>query len=130
MSVYRSAYLVAALVLGVGMAVDANIITNERIKEEIRSGKTIRSSFRAGSKRSLRTILDANITTIIAAMVLFYFGDFAIQGFGLMLIITIILSFLTAVLGSRLLLGILISSRLLERRPRWFGVKEGEISEL
>ena len=121
---------IAALVLGVGMAVDANIITNERIKEEIRSGKTIRSSFRAGSKRSLGTILDANITTLIAAAVLFYFGDFAIQGFGLMLIVTIILSFFTAVLGSRLLLALLVSSRAFDRKPRWFGVKESDISEL
>lgn len=121
---------IAALVLGVGMAVDANIITNERIKEEIRSGKTINSSFRAGAKRSLRTILDANITTIIAATVLFYFGDFAIQGFALMLIITILLSFVTAVLGSRLLLGLLVASRSLDRKPQWFGVKESDISEL
>lgn len=121
---------IAALVLGVGMAVDANIITNERIKEEIRSGKTIMSSFRAGGRRSLRTIMDANITTIIAAAVLFYFGDFAIQGFATMLIVTIILSLLTAVLGSRLLLGLLVASRLFDRKPRWFGVKESEISEL
>ena len=67
------------------MAVDANILTSERIKEEIRSGKTILSSFKAGSKRSLITIMDANITTIIAALVLFYFGESAIQGFAVML---------------------------------------------
>ncbi|MDQ0339526.1 protein-export membrane protein SecD [Caldalkalibacillus uzonensis] len=121
---------IAALVLGIGMAVDANIITNERIKEEIRSGKTIMSSFRAGSKRSLRTIMDANITTIIAAGVLFYFGDFAIQGFALMLIVSIVLSLVTAVLGSRLLLGLLVASRAFDKQPRWFGVKESEISEL
>ncbi|EGL81634.1 protein-export membrane protein SecD [Caldalkalibacillus thermarum TA2.A1] len=121
---------IAALVLGIGMAVDANIITNERIKEEIRSGKTIMSSFRAGSKRSLRTIMDANITTIIAAGVLFYFGDFAIQGFALMLIVSIVLSLVTAVLGSRLLLGLLVASRAFDNKPRWFGVKESEISEL
>ncbi|GGK16203.1 hypothetical protein GCM10010965_06570 [Caldalkalibacillus thermarum] len=121
---------IAALVLGIGMAVDANIITNERIKEEIRSGKTMMSSFRAGSKRSLRTIMDANITTIIAAGVLFYFGDFAIQGFALMLIVSIVLSLVTAVLGSRLLLGLLVASRAFDNKPRWFGVKESEISEL
>ncbi len=121
---------IAALVLGIGMAVDANIITNERIKEEIRSGKSILSSFRAGSRRSLRTILDANITTIVAAAVLFYYGDFSIQGFALMLIVSIVLSMVTAVLGSRLLLGLLVASRAFDGKPRWFGVKESEISEL
>jgi protein-export membrane protein SecD len=121
---------IAALVLAVGMAVDANIITYERIKEEIRSGKTILSSFKAGSKRSLSTILDANITTIIAAAVLFYFGSSAIQGFAVMLIVSICLSFITAVFGSRLLLGLLVTSRAFDRKPRLFGVKESEISEL
>lgn len=121
---------IAALVLGVGMAVDANIITSERIKEEIRSGKTILSSFKAGSRRALGTIMDANITTIIAASVLFFFGSSAIQGFAVMLIVSIILSIITAVFGSRLLLGLLVTSRAFDRKPRWFGVKESEISEL
>jgi protein-export membrane protein SecD len=121
---------IAALVLGVGMAVDANIITYERIKDEIRSGKTIMSSFRAGSRRALGTIMDANITTIIAASVLFYFGSSAIQGFAVMLIVSILLSILTAVLGARLLLGLLVTSRAFDRKPRWFGVKESDISEL
>lgn len=121
---------IAALVLGVGMAVDANIITNERIKQEIRSGKTIRSSFKAGSKRALGTIMDANITTIIAASVLFYFGSSAIQGFAVMLIVSILVSVLTAVFGSRLLLGLLVTSRAFDKKPRMFGVKESEISEL
>lgn len=121
---------IAALVLGVGMAVDANIITYERIKDEIRSGKTILSSFKSGSRRALGTIMDANITTIIAASVLFYFGSSAIQGFAVMLIVSILLSILTAVFGARLLLGLLITSRAFDRKPRLFGVKESEISEL
>jgi len=121
---------IAALILGVGMAVDANIITYERIKEEIRSGKTILSAFRSGSRRALGTIMDANITTIIAASVLFYFGSSAIQGFAVMLIVSIVLSILTAVLGARLLLSLLVTSRAFDKKPRWFGVKESEISEL
>src|SRR5690625_4107038 len=121
---------IAALVLGVGMAVDANILTYERIKEELRAGKTVRSSFKSGSKQSLRTILDANITTVIAGVVLFFIGEGAIQGFAVMLIVSIVLSMFTAVLGSRLLLQVLVSSRALDRKPRLFGVKEGEISEL
>ena len=121
---------IAALILGVGMAVDANIITYERIKEEIRSGKSIMSAFKAGSRRSLSTILDANITTILAASVLFYYGTSSVQGFAVMLIVSILTSFLTAVYGSRLLLGLWVNSRILNKKPRMFGVKEGEISEL
>ena len=121
---------IAALILGVGMAVDANIITYERIKDEIKAGKSTMSAFRAGGRRSLSTILDANITTIIAASVLFYFGTSAVQGFAVMLIVSILTSFLTAVFGSRLLLGLWVYSRILNQKPRMFGVKERDISEL
>ncbi len=121
---------IAALILGVGMAVDANIITYERIREEIRSGKSIMSSFRAGNRQSMSTILDANITTILAAAVLFMYGTSSVKGFATMLIISILTSFLTAVYGSRLMLGLWVNSRFLNRKPRWFGVKESEISEL
>ncbi|MCT8139540.1 protein translocase subunit SecD [Anaerobacillus sp. CMMVII] len=121
---------IAALILGVGMAVDANIITYERIKDELRTGKTTMSAFKAGSRRSLSTILDANITTILAASVLFYFGTMAVQGFAVMLIVSILTSFLTAVYGSRLLLGLWVNSRILNKKPGLFGVKESEISEL
>ncbi|MFV5784412.1 protein translocase subunit SecDF, partial [Pediococcus acidilactici] len=65
---------IAALVLGVGMAVDANIITYERIKEELRVGKSVKSAFRSGNKSSFVAIFDSNITTILAAIILFYFG--------------------------------------------------------
>lgn len=121
---------IAALILGVGMAVDANIITYERIKDELRSGKTTMSAFKAGSRRSLSTILDANITTILAASVLFYFGTMAVQGFAVMLIVSILTSFVTAVYGARLLLGLWVNSRILNKKPRLFGVKESEINEL
>ncbi|SDN46183.1 protein translocase subunit SecD [Alkalicoccus daliensis] len=121
---------IAALILGVGMAVDANIITFERIKDELRSGRSVMSAFKAGSKRSLSTILDANITTILAASVLFYFGTSAVQGFAVMLIVSILTSFITAVFGSRLILGLWVNSRALNRKPRLFGVKEREINEL
>ncbi|MGO4887406.1 protein translocase subunit SecD [Anaerobacillus sp. MEB173] len=121
---------IAALILGVGMAVDANIITYERIKEEIRSGKSIMSAFKAGSRRSLSTILDANITTILAASVLFYFGTSSVRGFAIMLIVSILTSFVTSVYGSRLLLGLWVNSRILNKKPKLFGVKESEINEL
>ncbi|WP_100398234.1 protein translocase subunit SecD [Bacillus sp. FJAT-44742] len=121
---------IAALILGVGMAVDANIITYERIKEELKSGKSVMSAFKAGSRRSLSTILDANITTILAAGVLFYYGTSSVQGFAVMLIVSILTSFLTSVYGSRLLLGLWVKSRVFNKKPRVFGVKESEISEL
>ena len=121
---------IAALILGVGMAVDANIITFERIKDELRSGKSVMSAFKAGSRRSLSTIIDANVTTILAAVVLFYFGTSAVQGFALMLIVSILTSFLTAVLGARLFLGLWVNSRILNGKQKLFGVKEDQISEL
>lgn len=121
---------IAALVLGIGMAVDANIITYERVKEELKAGRSLLSSFKLGNKRSLITILDANITTMIAASVLVYFGSSSVQGFAIMLIVSIILSIVTAVFGSRLLLSLLITSRLFDNKTSWFGVKESEINEL
>ncbi|MBM7620870.1 SecD/SecF fusion protein [Bacillus tianshenii] len=112
---------IAALILGVGMAVDANIITYERIKDELRHGNSLAESFEAGSKRAFITILDANLTTILAAGVLFYFGTSAVKGFATMLMVSILVSFLTAVLGSRLLLGTLVKSRMFDGKLSWFG---------
>jgi len=121
---------IAALILGVGMAVDANIITYERIKEEIRVGRTIKSAFQAGSKNSFTSIFDANITTILVAGVLFYFGTSSVKGFATMLIISILVSFLTAVYGSRILLGLWVNSNLFNKKPSWFGVKESAIHDI
>ncbi|KGP90426.1 preprotein translocase subunit SecD [Pontibacillus chungwhensis BH030062] len=121
---------IAALVLGVGMAVDANIITYERIKEEMKAGKSTLSAFKAGNSRSLATILDANITTMLAAIVLFIFGTSSVKGFATMLIISILVSFLTAVYGSRLMLGLLVKSRALNKKPGFFGVKPSQVKDI
>ncbi|WP_214702384.1 MULTISPECIES: protein translocase subunit SecD [unclassified Exiguobacterium] len=121
---------IAALVLGVGMAVDANIITAERIKDELRSGKSVLSAFRAGNRRSLSTIIDANLTTLISAAVLFYFGQSSVKGFAIMLMISIAMTFISNVFISRYLMHLLVSSRLFDKRKGWFGVKESEIREL
>src|SRR5699024_1188449 len=94
---------IAALILGVAMAVDANVITFERIKEELIKGKSVKASFEVGLKNSLITILDANITTMLAAVVLFIFGTSSIKGFATILIVSILMSFVTAVFGTRLL---------------------------
>jgi len=121
---------IAALILGVGMAVDANVITFERYKEELRLGKSVKAAFATGSKNSFRTILDANITTMIAAVVLFIFGTSSIKGFATMLIISILVSFITAVFGTRLLLGLWVQSGYLKNKKTWFGLKAKEIKDI
>ncbi|WP_341281784.1 protein translocase subunit SecD [Paenibacillus sp. FSL H8-0537] len=120
---------IAAFVLGIGMAVDANIIMYERIKEEIRSGKSLLSSLKAGSKNSFRTIMDANITNMISCGVLYYIGNGAIRGFALTMILSILVSIVTNIFFSRLLIHLLIRSNLFTK-PSYFGVKEADIREL
>ncbi|WP_117161575.1 protein translocase subunit SecDF [Paraliobacillus sp. X-1268] len=121
---------IAALILGVGMAVDANIITYERMKEELKQGKSISAAFKSANSNSLSTIFDANITTLIAASVLFAFGTSSVKGFATLLIVSIILSFITAVFGSRFFLGLWVKSRFLNKRPSWFGVRKTDIKDI
>jgi len=99
---------IAGIILGVGMAVDANVIIFERIKEEVRTGKTFRSAVDAGFRKAIWTILDANITTMIAAVVLMFFGTGQIKGFAYTLAVGIGVSVFTALVISRWLLRILI----------------------
>ncbi len=120
---------IAALILGLGMAVDANIITYERIKEEIRTGKSMLSALKAGAKHSFRTILDANVTNIISCAVLYYIGNGAIRGFALTLIISILVSMLTNVFLSRILIELLVKANIF-KKPAYYGVKESEIRAL
>lgn len=120
---------IAAFILGIGMAVDANILMYERIKEEIRAGKSVPVSVKAGSRRSFLTIFDANITTVLAAAVLFYFGTAGVRGFAVSLIFSIAVSFLTAVALSRILLNLLVRANV-AKRPWLYGVKGDEIGEL
>ncbi|MBW2414031.1 MAG: protein translocase subunit SecD [Deltaproteobacteria bacterium] len=100
---------IAGLVLTIGMAVDANVIIFERIREERRSGKTVRNAVQAGFNRSRLTILDANITTIIAAVVLLYFGRGPVQGFGVTLAIGIFSSVFCALIVTRALLELTLA---------------------
>ena len=112
---------IAAVVLGVGMAVDANILTAERIREELRVGKSVKEAYALGSKQSLTAIIDAQLTTLLAAGVLFYFGTSTVKGFATTLIISILMSFVTAVWLSRILLGLLVKSGYFDN-PAWFGI--------
>ena len=96
---------IAGIILTVGMAVDANIIIYERLREEIRTGKTLRSSVQAGFKRAYTAIIDANVTTIIAAAVLLWQGTGTILGFARTLIIGVILSMLCMLIVPNLILN-------------------------
>ncbi|QDP99551.1 protein translocase subunit SecDF [Lysinibacillus fusiformis] len=116
---------IAAIVLGIGMAVDANILSAERIREELRVGHSVKQAFQIGSKQSLSAIIDAQLTTLLAAAVLFQFGTSSVKGFATTLIISILLSFLTAVWGSRVLLGLLVNSGYVNN-PAWFGIAKSK----
>jgi preprotein translocase subunit SecD/SecD/SecF fusion protein len=111
---------VAGLILSIGMAVDANVIIFERLKEELRNGKTIRSSIDSGFSKALRTILDSNITTFIAAIVLYYFGLGPIKGFAITLMIGILSSMFTAVFITKLLLKLTVGMDII-KSPKLFG---------
>ena len=104
---------IAGIVLTVGMAVDANVIIFERIREEYNNGKTPFSSVESGYSRALGTILDANITTLIASVILFFLGTGPIKGFAVTLTIGIITSFFTAFVITRMI----ISQWLLRKKP-------------
>ena len=116
---------VAAFVLSVGMAVDANILIFERTKEELRSGKTLVSAMEAGFNRAWNSIFDSNMSSIITATILFYFGSSTIRGFALVLIIGVLLSMFTAITLSRLMLRWVVHQPF-ARHARLFGVDEDE----
>ena len=99
---------IAGLILSIGMAVDANVLIFERIKEELRNGKSIRASIDHGFNRALTSVLDSNITTLIAGVVLYYFGIGPIKGFGVTLILGIIASMITSVFITKHLLKLTV----------------------
>ncbi|MBK1720805.1 protein translocase subunit SecD [Thiocystis violacea] len=106
---------IAGIVLTVGMAVDANVLIFERIREEIRNGNSPQASIHAGYDKALSTIVDANVTTLIAAVVLFSFGTGPIKGFAVTLFIGIVTSMFTAILGSRALINLIYGGRRLSK---------------
>ena len=95
---------IAALILGVGMAVDSSIVTLEKIKDELVNGKKLDKAFTDANKKSLVSLIDANITTLIVAVILFVFGESSVKGFGSMLILTIIVTMITMILINRYIL--------------------------
>ena len=115
---------IAALILSVGMAVDANVIIFERIKEEIRDGKSVRVSIDSGFKKAMSTILDSQITTFIAGIVLYDFGTGQIKGFAITLMIGIIASMFTALFVTKLILRNMVNGFSIKDK-KLFGVQEG-----
>ncbi len=102
---------IAGIVLTIGMAVDANVLIFERIREELRNGNTPQASIRAGYEKAFSTIADANITTLIAAFVLFLFGTGPIKGFAVTLSLGIVTSMFTAIMGTRAVVNLIYGGR-------------------
>jgi SecD/SecF fusion protein len=110
----------AGLILTIGVAADANVVIFERIKEEVRSGKSVRAAISAGYAKGFHTIIDANVVTCITALVLFGFATAEVKGFALMLLIGTVISLITAVAATRAMLGLLAGFRWFTN-PRFMG---------
>ena len=113
---------IAGIVLTLGMAVDANIIIFERIKDERKSGKTLRASIDAGFKRAYKTIIDANVTTLITALILAYYTSGTVRGFAVTLGIGVLVSMFTAFFITRNVIDLFTHSNLLQSDAA-FGAK-------
>ena len=112
----------AGLILTIGVAADANVVVFERIKEEVRAGKSVRAAIAAGYGKGFHTILDANVVTAITALVLFLIAVASVKGFALMLLIGTVISLITAVAATRGLLGLLAGFRWFDN-PRFMGAQ-------
>ena len=111
---------IAALLLGIGMAVDACVITNERIKEELRKGRSLKTAFINGNKNSFSSILDSNITTLIIALVLFAFGESSVKGFATMLIINLLMTMFIIILINRSIMKLFVNTNYFEGKEKAF----------
>jgi SecD/SecF fusion protein len=107
---------IAAMLLGIGMAVDANVICFERIKENLRIGTNLKDSFIEGNKSSLSSIIDANITTLIVAVVLFIFGESSVKGFATMLMINIVVTIIVMVVFIKFILNLFVKTNFFDNK--------------
>lgn len=114
---------IAGIILSIGMAVDANVIIFARIKEEICSGKSIRVAVQSGFKRAMSTIIDSQVTTLIAALILYQIGTSSVKGFAWTLMIGIFISIFTAVIITRLYLAVIAQSKSMNKKSL-YGVRE------
>ncbi len=111
---------IAGFILSLGMAVDANVLIFERLKEEIRNGETLRLAIENGFSRAWTSIRDSNISTLIIALILFWFGTGIIKGFALTLSIGILISMFSAIVITKGILRILVQNQKLNSKPKWF----------
>ena len=118
---------IAALVLGIGMAVDSIIISNSRVHDELLKGKKLREAFREGNKSSLGAIIDANITTLIVGIILYVFGESTVKGFATMLIITIFITVFTTVILYRILMEQFVKSKVFDDKDKLLFGKAKEV---
>jgi preprotein translocase subunit SecD len=118
---------IAGFVLSIGMAVDANILIFERMKEEMRVGKTLPAAVEAGFGRAWNSILDSNVSSLITATILYLFGSSTIRGFALVLIIGVLVSMFSAIVVTRSILRWVVG-RSWSRKAYWFGVSEEEFA--
>jgi preprotein translocase subunit SecD len=118
---------IAAFILSVGMAVDANILIFERTKEELRSGKNLSASVESGFNRAWTSIFDANVSTLITALILYYFGSSVVKGFAMVLGIGVLLSMFTAIVLSRMMLRWIVQQGW-ARQAHLFGIDDSELS--
>lgn len=114
---------IAGIILSVGMAVDANVVIFSRIREEMVAGKTVRVAAQTGFKRAMSTVIDSQVTTLIAAIILYQVGTSAVKGFALTFMLGIIVSIFTAVVVTQLYVGMLADSRKYAKKA-FFGIKE------
>lgn len=119
---------IAGIILSIGMAVDANVLIFERFKEEVKRGKTLRSAMDSGFSRAIVTILDSNITTLMAAAVLFYLGTGPIKGFAVTLALGTLLSMFTAVTVTKFLMRFLVYSNIV-KNPAFYGASAPKTTE-
>jgi len=120
---------IAGIILSIGMAVDANVLIFERFKEEARAGKSLRAAMDAGFSRAVVTILDSNITTLIACAVLFYLGTGPVRGFAVTLALGVMLSMFSAITVTKFLLKFLIYSNFTQNLG-WYGVSVPKTEEV
>ena len=121
---------IGALVLGVGMTVDANIISYERIRQELYRGRSIRSAVAEGQKQSFSAIFDAQFTTLIAGLIMYIWGNGAVRGFATMLVLSVVATLVVNVAFSRWLLKQVVDSGKCDDKPEWFGVKPNQIPDV
>ena len=116
---------IAGFVLAIGMAVDANVLVFERLKEEHGTGRSLRSSAAAGFRNAWSAIVDSNATTLLAALILFFFASGAVRGFGITLSVGVVVSMFSALVITRVLVEVVVRREAMGRRPRLLGLEVG-----